>query len=51
MPTEPVNISGATVNFSVDVTDDNLTLAAWNWGDGEKSEEVNPGNTINGSHT
>ena len=50
-PTEPIDISGATVNFSADVTDDNLTLAEWNWGDGETSTEIDPGNTINGSHT
>ena len=50
-PTDPINISGAIVNFSADVTDDNLTLAEWNWGDGETSVEIDPGNTIDGSHT
>jgi hypothetical protein len=50
-PTEPINISVATVNFSAEVTDDNLTLAEWNWGDGETSEEIDPGSTIVGSHT
>ncbi len=50
-PTEPINISGATVNFSAEVTDDNLTLAEWNWGDGDTSIENDPGSIINGSHT
>ncbi|EOZ95155.1 internalin, putative [Indibacter alkaliphilus LW1] len=48
---EPISLSDATVEFEAEVSDDNLIMAVWNWGDGETSIENDPGNIINGSHT
>lgn len=49
--TGPSDLSAATLLFTADVTDDNLVLAEWNWGDGETSTEVNPGSSIEVAHT
>lgn len=49
VPTGPINVA-STVNASANVTDDNLTLAKWVWGDGGSDIEINPGAVINKSH-
>lgn len=50
-PSEPISLTSATVQLDAVVTDDNLVMAVWSWGDGETTIENDPGNIINGSHT
>lgn len=50
-PSEPISLSAATVQFEAGVTDDNLILAVWNWGDGQTSIENDPNSIIIGTHT
>ncbi|EKB48239.1 T9SS type A sorting domain-containing protein [Cecembia lonarensis] len=50
-PSEPISLSAATVQFEAGVTDDNLVMAVWNWGDGQTSIENDPNSIIIGTHT
>jgi hypothetical protein len=51
-PSDPILLSSADVKFEAVVTDDNLLMATWDWGDGETSIENNMvGDRITGLHT